>query len=234
MTRPSRTPTDHLHRIGRDDDAWAWPDWLFAGDDGTFGNRWDDPIKKYRVLYACSKRLGAFVETLARFRPDPHVVAGLEAIVDDEPDEGVLRPGQVHATWVWARRIGTATVEGQYADVGTAEWLGHLNPAMAARLIHYGLSELDGSTLRRSAPRGLTQEISRYVLEQVDSEGTQAFDGICYLSRLGDDFTNWAIFEPDDLTTWKLIADATCDFFDADDEDLEKALEILDLELVGT
>lgn len=54
-----------------------------------------------------------------------------------------------------------------------------------------------------------------------------------YLSQLGADFTNWAIFEPDDLTSWKRIADATCDHFDTDDADLEKALEILDLELVG-
>lgn len=233
MTLPARTPTGQLHRIGRDDDAWAWPDWLFAGDDGTFGNRWDDPLGKYRVLYACSQRLGAFVETLARFRPDPHVAAGLEAIVDDEPDEDVLLPGQVHASWVWARRIGTATVEGSYAEVGAAEWLGHLNAAMAARLIHYEVNELDGADLRRSAPRRLTQEISRYVFEQVSEIDEQAFDGICYLSRLGDDFTNWAIFEPDDASNWKLIADAACERFDTDDQDLCQSLKVLKLTLVG-
>lgn len=233
MTLPSRTPDEPLHRLSREEDAWAWPEWPYAGDDGTFGNRWDDPLSKYRVLYACSQRLGAFVETLARFRPDPHVVEGLAAIEDDEPDEHVMQPGQVHASWVWARRIGTATVDGRYADVGNAEWLSHLTQSMAARLIHYGLNELDGAILRSATPRRLTQEVSRHVIEQVTDDGGQAFDGICYTSRLGDQFTNWAIFEPEEPATWKLIVDAECEHIDTDDSDLTRALELLGLTLVA-
>jgi hypothetical protein len=49
-----------LYRIGRRPDPWAWPDWLRAGGDRTFGNRWDDPRGVYRVLYAASSLLGAF------------------------------------------------------------------------------------------------------------------------------------------------------------------------------
>jgi hypothetical protein len=60
-----------LYRIGRKPDAWAWPDWLRVAVDGTFGNRWDDLLGSYRVLYAASTPLGAFVDALARFRPDP-------------------------------------------------------------------------------------------------------------------------------------------------------------------
>jgi hypothetical protein len=37
-------------------------------EDGTFGNRYDDPRGEYRVLYATSQRVGAFIETLARYR----------------------------------------------------------------------------------------------------------------------------------------------------------------------
>ena len=61
-----------IYRLGRKPDPWAPPDWASAGPDGTFGNRFDDPDATYRVLYASLQRLGCFVETLARFRIDPH------------------------------------------------------------------------------------------------------------------------------------------------------------------
>ncbi|MHB8392902.1 MAG: RES domain-containing protein [Candidatus Dormibacteria bacterium] len=61
------TPEQPVFRIGRQPDPWDWPDWRLAGPRGTFGNRWDDPQGQYRVLYACSTRLGTFLETLARF-----------------------------------------------------------------------------------------------------------------------------------------------------------------------
>src|ERR671922_1914170 len=73
-------PDGPLYRLGRLPDPWAWPDWSYAGPDGTFGNRYDDPEASYRVLYASSQRIGAFLETLARFRPDLEVLAELERI----------------------------------------------------------------------------------------------------------------------------------------------------------
>src|SRR5215469_13440951 len=68
MDLESKRPSGPLFRVGRDEDAWAIPDWAYAKEDGTFGNRFDDPMGVYRVLYACSQRLGCFIETLARFR----------------------------------------------------------------------------------------------------------------------------------------------------------------------
>jgi hypothetical protein len=47
MTPPSLAlarATGPLYRVGRRPDAWAWPDWIYAHDDGTFGNRFDDPL----------------------------------------------------------------------------------------------------------------------------------------------------------------------------------------------
>ena len=64
-----------IYRLGRRPDPWAPPDWASAGPDGAFGNRFDDPDATYRVLYASSQRLGCFVETLARFRIDPTLLA---------------------------------------------------------------------------------------------------------------------------------------------------------------
>ena len=56
------SPEGPLYRIARVPDPWAWPDWAHVGIDGTFGNRWDDPHSLYRVVYASSSRLGAFVD----------------------------------------------------------------------------------------------------------------------------------------------------------------------------
>lgn len=147
-------------------DAWAWPDWAYASNDGTFGNRWDEPLGSYRVLYACSQRVGAFVETLARFRPDLEVVAAL--------------------------------------------------------------AEIDAATIRRSAPRGFTQDASRVAYEWRDEDGSLA--GIRYGSRLGDDFVNWAIFEPAPEAESPFL-DASSSAFDADDHDLAAALGLLGLQL---
>jgi len=32
-------PDGPLYRLARVPDPWAWPDWAYAGLDGTFGNR---------------------------------------------------------------------------------------------------------------------------------------------------------------------------------------------------
>ena len=86
------SPAAPVHRLARRPDPWAWPDWAYADPDGTFGNRYDDPRGEYRVLYASTERVGAFVETLARFRPDPELVAALETIDDHEPVTSGLVP----------------------------------------------------------------------------------------------------------------------------------------------
>lgn len=57
------------------------------------------------------------------------------------------------------------------------------------------MDELDGAAIRQRAPRKLTQRISRLVYECSDSQGKRQFDGMHYLSRYGDEFENWAIFE---------------------------------------
>ena len=49
MNLESKRPPRPLFRVGRDHDAWAVPDWAYANEDGTFGNRFDDPMRVYRV-----------------------------------------------------------------------------------------------------------------------------------------------------------------------------------------
>jgi RES domain len=214
-----------LYRVGRRPNTWAWPDWAYAGPDGTFDNRWDDPSGSFRVLYACSQRVGAFVETLARFRPDLALVAALAEI--DGPDDGPPA-GVVPWTWLTNRASGEAIVSGRFADIGNANSLATLRTALAKNAIRHRLDEIDGATIRLKAPRAFTQEVSRFVHDWTDSDGR--FTGIRYLSRLGNEFVNWAMFEPPhgepsplESTTTGAIA--------PDDADLSEALRILGLRL---
>ncbi len=213
-----------IYRLGRDPDPWAWPDWSYAGPDGTFGNRWDDPYGSYRVLYASSQRVGTFVETLARFRPDLEVVAALSEI-DGEEDEAA---GVVPRRWLRGRRLGEATALGRFVDVGDAASLTTLRSGLAARAIHYDLAEIDAATIRLEAPRSFTQEVSRFVYEWRDEGG--AFAGVRYRSRLGDEFVNWAIFEPSPEGESPLTKTSSSEI-EPEDPDLAEALRLLGLAL---
>ena len=185
-------PPDRVRRVGRIPDPWAWPPWEAQHSDNTFGNRWDDPEGVYRVVYACSQLEGAYVEVLSRLRPDPAVLAGLAEI---EGGDAEYRIGIVPASWLATRAVGEATLRGDYADIGHAASLTYLRTAMAGRLIHHGIRDLDAAAIRLSAPRRFTQEISNHIYRLSASDGAPRFAGIEYESRFGDNYQNWAVFE---------------------------------------
>ena len=180
-------PPRTVYRLAREPDPWAPPDWAYAGEDGTFGNRFDDPRGTYRVLYASSSRLGCFLETLARFRVDVEVRAALAEI--SGPDDYVPL-GVVPREWRSGRAIGAADAAGVFAAIGTAESLATLRKALATTVVELGLDDLDAAAIRMSFPRAFTQAVSRYVYD------SGQFDGGCYRSRYGDDVENWVVFEP--------------------------------------
>lgn len=191
------SPSSRLFRLGRAPDPWSWNDWSYAHSDGTFGNRWDDPQSEYRVLYASTQRLACFLETIGRFPGDPKVQAGVDEIeLEAGETDHAVSPGQLVVNeWVAPRRISTAAIEGDFAVVGTSVSLAYLHNQIGHLLSDFGLEELDASALR-SVQRELTQAISRIVFECSAAGGHRQFDGIRYLSRYGDEFENWAIFEP--------------------------------------
>lgn len=143
------------------------------------------------MLYGCTQRVGCFVETLARFRPDPLVVHALSTIAG--PDEG--RPsGTLDPTWLANRAVGRAEVGGDFVAIGESTSLAYLNREYPWIAAEFGLPELDGASIRRAEPRALTQRLGRQLYNLSAGSGPR-FAGISYLSRLGDDLTNWAIFE---------------------------------------
>jgi hypothetical protein len=215
-------PADWIYRVARGPDPWAWPDWTYAHEDGTFGSRFDDPRGEYRVLYASSQREGAFAETLARFRLDLHVATEQQAIDGDPEDAGYPEPlagGVVPIEWTATRLLGAARHAGGFVDLGHSDSLAHLREALAERVLHHGLDDLDAGDIRRRAPRRLTQEISREAFEHGRDEQGVAVAGVRYLSRLGDEIVNWAMFEPNEPS------DARSEPIDRDDAALQAVLE---------
>lgn len=224
MTPPLATarPEGAIYRVGRRWDAWAWPDWSYAHEDGTFGNRYDDPRGEYRVLYASSRRDGAFAETLARFRMDLGIASKFSSIEGDPEDEGYPDPvpgGVVPNEWPSARAAGTAMHEGNFVDIAHSDSLAYLRFALADRVLHYGFDDLDAGELHRRAPRAFTQEISRYVFEHARDEAGRPVAGVRYRSRLGEEFVNWAIFEPNAPSA------ARSDPIEPSDADLQSVIE---------
>jgi RES domain len=180
------TPSTPVFRIGRRPSPWLPPDWTFAHDDGTFGNRFDDPQAYYRVLYASSQRVSCFIETLARFRPDLQLVAELAEI---EGDDDFVAVGTVPSSWLDSRIMGKATVSGRFADIYSNGWVAILRRELASDALALGLDDIDVSVLQQATPRIITQKASRMIYQN-------DYDGIFYRSRYGHDLDNWAIFEP--------------------------------------
>jgi RES domain len=209
-----KTPRQ-IFRIGRKPNAWQAPDWSRSNPDGTFGNRFDDPEGYYRVLYAASQRVSCFIETLARFRLDLTLLAELQEI--DGPDD-FFPLGEVPSEWCNERLIGTASADGNYADIYASDWIAFLRKKLAAECLRLGIRDLDASVLQRDVPRRITQLASLAVYEL-------GLPGIYYRSRYGHDLENWAFFEP-----FKIISTSS-DRISSNDVDLLEALKILGLRI---
>ncbi len=178
----TNTPTGDLHRIAQGSTPWQ----AYKGT--AYGERFDDPQRKYFVLYASSHRLCCFVECLAYFRVDPDK-PGFRELQDKFGS--TFPEGTVPPRWVADRFIQTAKVDGTFADIACSGWIARLLKEFPENL-RRGLTYpwIDQSTIYQDKFRAVTQWISRTVFESGES-----FAGVYYSSKLGSDFLNWAIFE---------------------------------------
>jgi RES domain len=214
-TLDTRKPPSEIFRIGRKPDPWQPPDWSRAQSDGTFGNRFDDPLGYYRVLYASTQRASCFIETLARFRPDLTLLSELS---DIEGENDFVPLGVVPQEWCDQRMIGAAEVRGEYAEIYATAWIAYLRIKLADECLRLGLQDLDASVIQSASPRRITQLASRQAYEA-------GYSGIFYLSRYGHDLENWAIFEPFPIHPNEIQPIRT------DDPDFLQALDIFGLRL---
>lgn len=206
-----------LFRVGRAPDPFiAWT----PGEPKNLNNRFDDPRGDFGVWYMAEDRRAAFLETLARFRPELTVLAALAALPDgDIGDDTPPESGVIPNDWHLKRLLGVCRVhDGQHwLDLTTLGGRMLVRGALAPTFIEMGLDDFDmGDALTRR--RDITQAIARWAFDE-------GYHGIIYASRLDPEYRCWAIFE---RGTFDVIEIAT---IARDDEDLLAVAEVFDLRL---
>lgn len=108
--------------------------------------------------------------------------------------------GEVPADWRQQRvavNVTFAPTEAlpvaRFLDVESLKTRRILREELASLLAFYGYSDLDVPTVRGS-DRRITRWIGKWAFEHRDADGTPAFAGIRYLSRLNTDWECWAVF----------------------------------------
>lgn len=219
-------PEGPVFRITVHNDTWEWPDWAYAKS-GTFDGRFDDPQSEYRVLYASTTKYGACLEVLGEARLDSELVPGQDQIADDERDADFpsLPPGQIPSSWITSRTLGKALWRGSFVDLGHSTVLQWIKRRADVELKQHNLDRLDSiaAAIRVARPRIFTQTISRWIYD----EDTETYSGIRYLSRYGDDVTNFALYETRDGDCLALSTEPLA----IDDPDLARALDTLGVEI---
>lgn len=194
-------PPGGIWRVGRSPDPLAASDPLSPSelDQPHTGNRFDSPIGAFRVLYFATQLEGCYGETLARFRPDPALLALLR---EEWEERGWMHLGDVPAAWR-QRRIAVRVqlkasdrFQGglRFLDVEAARTREALKHALAGPLAYWGHSDLDVATVR-GEDRRVTRLIAQWAYDQADDAGHPLYAGVRYLSRLNSEWECWAVFE---------------------------------------
>lgn len=191
-----RAPTRGLWRIGRSSDPLR-PSYLPSGGvgSGSAGNRFDSPDGSFGVVYFASRIEACFAETLIRFRPAPHL---LRLVEGDWHERGFMDIGAVPADWRSQRLAVRARVESsaRFLNVEAVATHRHLERALGDELEGLGYTTgLDVAAVRGS-DRVLTRRISHWAFNQIRRDGSRRYAGIRYLSRLGNRWECWAVFQP--------------------------------------
>jgi hypothetical protein len=220
---------DDVFRLGHRPDPWRWPEWEWVEataplePEATTAGRWDDPHREYRVLYVARERRTVFLETMAHFEADPGIEAEW-ALIDGVDDS--LAPGQLPREWIERRVLGTAHLSGLFAVATASRSLAWFRRFLGDFARSYGVGYIDAAAIQLSAPRQLTQAISRLIRECVTGAAPQ-FRGVAYPSRHGTELQCWAVFELADTLTRRASEALT-----PDDADFQAALQHFSLELV--
>jgi hypothetical protein len=184
---------EQVHHVGYKPNPWNWAGWEYAK--GRFEGRWDDPSGDWRAKYVGASAVACYLEVLATFRPDPTLEADMGDIDDDDDDEHrSIPPGRLSYDWCEKRLLCTARLHGRYAVPSHHETLPTLRKQFLSLARELGFTDVDAAAVREGEPRELTQSMSAWIYEIVGPDGDR-IDGVQYLSRHGDDFVLWAIYE---------------------------------------
>ena len=214
--------------VGRAPNPWTWVERQYAGH-----NRWDDADGVFRTIYVGDSLYACYVEVLAFARPDLDDEGGdlLADIVEESEDAAeypVPAPGAVPREWIGARMVGTATLDGLYADVRTTDTIAALRPTFLRLALLLGYPDFDAAALKSAKPRELTQRVAAHLYALTDPDGFTLADGVRFASRHGDELTMWAVFErPGDEPASRHLRRVTSELVDDDDRpDLARAMAL--------
>jgi phage tail protein X len=216
-----------VFRVGFEPEPWGWTPWEYATE-GRFHGRFDDPHGSWRATYAASTRVAAFLEVLARVRPNPLLVDALGDIKDDVAQECVTAaPGTVTADWLARRCLASAHLHGCFVAVTHAGSLATLRAQLLPHALSLGLGDVDAGVLKEARPRALTQLLASWLAGQMGFDG-RLVDGIAYTSRHGDGLALWAVFESPDSHSpvSELLTDTSSIPIGTNDVDLVEAFRL--------
>jgi hypothetical protein len=218
MTCPveGRAAPAPLFRLGYGSNAWGWPPWQYVGK-----GRWDDPEGDYRILYASTERFTTFIEVMGDFATDAVFEATWLLI---EGDDDATPPGEAPTDWLRHRSMGRGRIRGHFAAASLGASLRFFQQRVGPIAAIHGVPQINAATVREKQPREITQAISR-LLFNCKRRLRRQFRGVQYFSRHGDDFENWAIFEPCKITEKETGP------VNEDDPDYQQALRFLGLSL---
>jgi hypothetical protein len=206
--RVARTPRGLLYRIGYAPTPLDWPPREFAG-----ANRFDDPLRVFRVLYAAKQRIACFAESLAPFRTSLAVLAREAAGRDELGEPG----GVVPLNWLRKRSIARFHLgSGRWLDLRTVETFQALRSVLAVQAAAIAVVDLDLGSVA-GPRRDFTQAIARWAYEE-------GYHGIVYKSRLDHRFDCWAVF---DTATIEPVGDP--EPLNSDDPDLGRVADLFRL-----
>jgi hypothetical protein len=152
-------------------------------------NRFDDPQKKYRTLYAAKRAITCLRELLADLRPNPKALQEFENVFSKTDEQSIAVAGIVSAKWRRQHVLAHARprlASGRLIPVESPTVLKRLEHAHAKLLRAHGFKSLNIPRLR-SRDRPITQACARTFYE----EGRA---GVLYYSRL-DGSPCYAFFE---------------------------------------
>lgn len=155
----------------------------------SWNNRFDDPRKKYRTLYAARLPITCLRELLADLRPNSKAIAEFEEIFGTPGGIGPIPAGVVSMKWRRAHVLVCATPrfqQGRLVAVEAPYQRERLSDMHKSLLQRCGIQNLTINALR-ARQRPVTRAISRSLYEE-------GYAGISFHSRL-DGKPCYAFFE---------------------------------------
>jgi hypothetical protein len=160
----------------------------------TTGNRFDSATGRFGVVYFGSDLQTCFAETIARFRPSEVAAQVVREEWLADPAK-YMAIGAVPADWRMTRMAIRIRTEKSFLflDLEDLATRNFLEVELGAQLMILNEPRLDVATIR-GHNRDVTRVISEWAfgLDEIDG---QPVAGIRYISRMGNEWECWAVFD---------------------------------------